>query len=171
VDHAVLGLIGDNGARRGDGRERLRSGRGGRNGDWGGYRGDQHGGLGFRRHLGGWSDGLRRRGRCRRGLGFRFGDRRGLDRSGYLGDDRDDRSRRGNRFGLVVGVAGLLGGRLLVCLGLFGLYVASQPLALGLAAGAVGLRLLDARRMTLYADTERDAQIECFLVGQPELFG
>jgi hypothetical protein len=169
VDHAVLGLIGDNGARSGDGRQRLGSGRGSRSGGWGGYRGDQHGGLGCRCHLGGRRDDRFRRDdglrcRCRRGLGL--GDRGSLDRSRFLGDDR---SGRDNRFGLDVG--GLLGGGLLVRLGLFGLYVASQPLALGLTAGAVGLRLLDARRMTLYADTERDAQIECFLVGQAELFG
>jgi hypothetical protein len=168
VDHAVFGFVRDRGSRGGNGRERL-GGRSRRVGDVGGrYRGDQHRGLGFRHHLDDRhrcrsDDGLRCRGDDGSWLGLGDGNR--LDRSGHLGDDR---CPRGGRFGL--GLAGFLGGGLLVRLGLFGLYIAPQPLALSLAAGAVGLRLLDARRMALYADTERDAQIECFLVGQAELF-
>jgi hypothetical protein len=52
---------------------------------------------------------------------------------------------------------------------LLGLDVALEALALSLAADAVGLGVLDARRVALDADPERAAQIERLLVGEPEL--
>src|SRR5207302_10722404 len=65
----------------------------------------------------------------------------------------------------------LRGGRHLLrrLLGLLGLGLALQSLALGLAADAVSLGVLDARRVALDADSERAAQIERLLVGEPEL--
>ena len=53
---------------------------------------------------------------------------------------------------------------------LFGLLVADQALTLGLATDAVGLRLLDARRVRLDADAEAHAEVEGLLVGETELF-
>jgi hypothetical protein len=49
------------------------------------------------------------------------------------------------------------------------LLVANKSLALGLAAHAVGLGLDHARRVALDPDSERLAEIERLLVGQPEL--
>jgi hypothetical protein len=49
------------------------------------------------------------------------------------------------------------------------LNVALQALALCLATDAVGLCVLDARRVALDPDPERAAQIERLLVGEPEL--
>ena len=56
-------------------------------------------------------------------------------------------------------------------LGLLGLDLADQALALGLAADAVGLRILDARGMRLDADPQRLAEVEGLLVGEAELLG
>jgi hypothetical protein len=47
---------------------------------------------------------------------------------------------------------------------------ARQPVALGAAADAVGLRLLDARGVRLDPDAQREGEIEGFLVRHPELF-
>jgi len=51
------------------------------------------------------------------------------------------------------------------------LLVAHQPLALGLAANTIGLGVDDAGGMRLDPDAEIQAQVEAFLVGQPELLG
>jgi hypothetical protein len=52
---------------------------------------------------------------------------------------------------------------------LFGLHITDEPFALGLAADAVGLRFDDARGVALDPDSERVAEIERLLVGEPEL--
>jgi hypothetical protein len=49
--------------------------------------------------------------------------------------------------------------------------VSLQTLALGLSPDAVGLCVLDRRRMALDADPELDAQVERFLVREPQLTG
>jgi hypothetical protein len=45
--------------------------------------------------------------------------------------------------------------------------VAPDPQRVSLAASAVGLRVLDARRVALHPDAEVEAQIERLLVGEP----
>jgi hypothetical protein len=91
------------------------------------------------------------------------GDRGRFLGGGHLGerllDDSGGRLGRGRR----------LLGRLGRLLRLLGLDVALEALALGLAAHAIGLRVLDARRVALDPDTERAAEIERLLVGEPEL--
>ena len=52
-----------------------------------------------------------------------------------------------------------------------GLNGATQPFPVGLAPGAVGLRVFDRRRVALHADPEVDANVQGFLVGQPQLTG
>ena len=52
-----------------------------------------------------------------------------------------------------------------------GLNRATQPFTVGLAPGAVGLRVFDRRRVALHADPEVDADVQGFLVGQPQLTG
>jgi hypothetical protein len=97
--------------------------------------------------------GRRRRWRRRYGRLFGFG-RRNLGN----GAGSDGRSRLRSR------------GRLLRrLLGLLGLDLALQTLALGLTPDAVGLGVLDARRVALDSDPERAAEIERLLVGEPEL--
>ena len=65
---------------------------------------------------------------------------------------------------------GLLGG--LLGLGrLLRLDVADEALALGLAADAVGLRVLDARGVRLDADAQDEGEVERLLVRHAELFG
>jgi len=49
------------------------------------------------------------------------------------------------------------------------LHGAAQAVAVGLAADAVGLGVLDGRGVALHADPELDAQVERFLVREPEL--
>jgi hypothetical protein len=49
--------------------------------------------------------------------------------------------------------------------------VAHQPVALGATTDAVGLRLLDARGVRLHPDAQCEAEIEAFLVREPELLG
>jgi len=51
------------------------------------------------------------------------------------------------------------------------LHGAPQPFPIGLASGAVGLRVFDRRRVALYADPEVDADVQGFLVGKPQLTG
>ncbi len=87
---------------------------------------------------------------------------------------RDDEVGRGGGQGSRGGRAGggghgsSLGGG---CLGDGGLSLdrATQTLLVGATADAVGLLLLDAGGVALYADPERQAQIERFLVGEAEL--
>ena len=55
------------------------------------------------------------------------------------------------------------GGRLL------GLHRAAEALPVSLPAGAVGLGVLDGRRMALDAHPEGQAEVECLFVGQSEL--
>jgi hypothetical protein len=88
------------------------------------------------------------------GCGRLFGGRSFGDGAG---DDGGSRLRSRGR-GLLRGLLG----------GLLGLDVALQPLALSLAADAVGLGVLDARRVALDPNPERAAQIERLLVGEPE---
>jgi hypothetical protein len=114
-------------------------------------------------HLGG-AGGLDRRRRLRdrhhrRGLD----DRRG--RNLWLGDDDS------------CGLLGL-GGRLLRRLrrglrrlGFLRLLGTDQPIAFGPPPHSICLCLFDARGMALDANSERDREVECLLVGHPELFG
>ena len=46
-----------------------------------------------------------------------------------------------------------------------------QPIAFGPPPHSICLCLFDARRMALDANSERDREVECLLVGHPELFG
>jgi hypothetical protein len=71
--------------------------------------------------------------------------------------------------GRLLGRPRLLGRRLLGRLGLLGGDVTAQALAIGLATGAVGLGVLDARGVALDADAERFAKVERFFVGESEL--
>src|SRR5439155_13749688 len=116
----------------------------------------------------GRSGGGRRRlvvglGRSGRGGRQRFGAgrRRGRRRRRLLGDRR--LLRDGG-----LGLLGRLLGRLRRCR-LLGLDVATESLRIRLAADAVGLGVLDARRVALDADLQRLAEVECLLVGEPEL--
>jgi hypothetical protein len=54
---------------------------------------------------------------------------------------------------------------------LLGLHGATQSFTVGLAPGAVSLRVLDRRRVALHTDSEVDANVQGFLVGQPQLTG
>ena len=47
--------------------------------------------------------------------------------------------------------------------------VAAEAFTVGLAADAISLRVLDAGRMALDTDPERDAEVERLLIGEPEL--
>ena len=88
----------------------------------------------------------------------------GLDRRARLGHDRLGRPPTGAATARArprrgAGGGGRLLGRALDRLGLLGLLTSrTQAVALGLAADAVGLGLLDARRVALHADPERDAR-------------
>ena len=62
------------------------------------------------------------------------------------------------------------GGCLCVCR-LLWLDGAPQSFPVGFAPGAVGLRVLDRRRVALDANPEVDAKVQGFLVGQPQLTG
>jgi hypothetical protein len=115
-------------------------------------------------------------------------DRRGRHRgrrahaAGCLGLDRSD-LRPGDR--LQVGARrlgiGWFGGHLLCCsllrgrslLGrcdrLFGLHRTAKAFSIGLPAGAVGLGVLDGRRMALDSHAQGQAQVKRFFVGQTEL--
>ncbi len=98
-----------------------------------------------------------RLGRCLSGSGRclgHLGRRRGSNR-------RARRLRRSRRRRL----RGLGRGRLL------GLLLALEPLSLSLAPDAVRLGVLDRGRVALDADPERDAEIEGFLVREPQLTG
>jgi len=65
---------------------------------------------------------------------------------------------------------GLLGGGLLDrCCRLLGLHRSAQSLTVGLAAGAVCLRVLDGRRMALDAHPQGQAEVKGLLVGQAKL--
>jgi hypothetical protein len=103
------------------------------------------------------------------GLGRNLGggrDRSRLDHlGGGLGYDLG-RLGVGDRSSRLLGR--LLGG-LLGRLGLLGGDVTNETLPLGLAADAVRLGLDHAGGVALDADTERIAEIEALLVGQPEL--
>jgi hypothetical protein len=48
---------------------------------------------------------------------------------------------------------------------------ATQPFTVGLPPGAVGLRVFDRRRVALHTDPEIDANVQGFLVCQPQLTG
>ena len=126
-------------------------------------RGGSRGRFGGRRGRGHRLDGLRRRRHGRR-LGGR--GRGGGGRSGLRGGAR--RLGGGGR-GLLRGLGRLRGLRGLG--GLLGLDVADEALALGLAADAIGLRILDARGMGLDPDPQRLAEVERLLVRHPELLG
>lgn len=54
---------------------------------------------------------------------------------------------------------------------MFGLNVSLETLTLGLPADAVGLGILDARRMRLYPDAEGDTEIKRLFIGESELGG
>ena len=99
---------------------------------------------------------------------------RGAGAGGRL-DRRSRRRRRGPAAGAAATSAGASAlaafaglGRLL---GLLGLDVADEALALRLATDAVGLRLLDARGVRLDADPQRLAEVQRLLVGEAELLG
>lgn len=128
----------------------------------------------------------RRRGDVHRDrLGLAHGDgydRSGGHRGGGLIDGWSrrfwrDRSRNVDRGGLLFCRCGCLlrglRGRLgrLRRLHLFWLLGPDQPVSLRPPAHSIGLRLFDARRVTLHSDTERDSEVERLLVGHPELFG
>jgi hypothetical protein len=49
------------------------------------------------------------------------------------------------------------------------LFVAPKALAVGLTADAVGLSILDARRMALDPDTKGKGEVKRLFVGEPEL--
>jgi hypothetical protein len=51
------------------------------------------------------------------------------------------------------------------------LLLAHQAVALGATTDAIGLRFLDARGVRLDPDAQCQAEIEAFLVGEPELLG
>lgn len=53
--------------------------------------------------------------------------------------------------------------------GLFGLCVAPKAFAVGLAADAISLGILDARGMTGDPDAEVEAEVQCLFVGETEL--
>jgi hypothetical protein len=126
---------------------------------------------------------------CRRrlrssGVGRRFGGRCSSDtglgrcrvaRRRFVGH----RCRRGIvgvvRDGVLLGGrlllgSGLLGGRLLGGLGLFGLFVACQPVALGATGHHVGVRLGERGRRALGSNAEHTAEVEDLGVRHPELF-
>src|SRR5690606_22364396 len=67
-----------------------------------------------------------------------------------------------------VGRSGGLLAALLLGGGLFRLGVADETLSLRLTAHAVGLRVDDARRVALYANPERGAEVERLFVREPE---
>ena len=64
----------------------------------------------------------------------------------------------------------LLLGSLLDRLGLFGLFVADEALALGAAAQHVGIGLLQGRRGCLRGNTRSSSEVQNLFVGHPELF-
>jgi hypothetical protein len=109
--------------------------------------------------------GRRRRDGRHRGRGLTgIARRRGCGVNGRgLGGLDGSRGSRGVGRGLLGG--GLLRRRLL----LLGLDVATKTVAVGLAADAVGLRVLDARGVALGLDAEISAEIQRFLVGEAEL--
>lgn len=136
-------------------------------------------GLAHDRRRGG-GGGCRSRCRCWGwGWGRRFG--------GHLGGDgrldcrlaHGDLGRylgRGRHFGRDLGRGSLRRRRLLRSglldrLGLGGLLVADQTVLHGAPAHSIGLSLLDARRMALHTNSERDGKVERLLVGHAELFG
>jgi hypothetical protein len=51
----------------------------------------------------------------------------------------------------------------------FWLHRTAQTVPVRLPPDAVGLGVLDGRRVTLDTDPELDAEVERFLIGQPEL--
>ena len=75
------------------------------------------------------------------------------------------RWRSGGRGLFGRGLAGAALGRL----GLGRGHLTTKALTVGLAPDAIGLGILDARRMALDADAERLAQVECLFVREPEL--
>lgn len=62
-----------------------------------------------------------------------------------------------------------LGGNLLLDLGLLGLNRTAQAFGIRLAADPVGLSIFDGRGVALDADSQRDAEVQGLLIGQPEL--
>lgn len=80
------------------------------------------------------------------------------DRHGHTGDILDGR---------------IVGRRLLLALRrrFLRLHVALESFTLGLAAHAISLGVLDARRVCLDPDTEGDTEIKRLFVGESELFG
>ena len=106
------------------------------------------------RHLfdGSWFGVVWRFGGCSLLLGWRF-----LRGSLLLGGSLLGRS-------LFLGCSLLLGRSLL-----FWLLVANQTLAIGLASYTIGLGVDDARGMALHTDSERVAEVQGLLVGQPQL--
>lgn len=122
------------------------------------------------RHRFGRSGSRRRRGN---GGGRRFGGsgsgRWGRSRFGGRRRGGRDRLRRfgSGRFGGGLGRGLLAPGRL----GLFGLLVAHETVALGAATHPVGLRFDERRRVALHIDTHVDAEVHHLLVCHSELFG
>jgi hypothetical protein len=110
-----------------------------------------------------------RTGRCRRGRRHRGG--RQLNDAGRL-----------RRFGDGGAIATMSAGggpttsgrscggsRGCTCRRFVGLYGATQAVAISLATDAVGLGILDGRRVALHADPELDAQVERFFIRESEL--
>ncbi len=109
----------------------------------------------------------------------------GTTRSDRGGPAASGRRRRRGCYGAEIGRTGAallsLGGRTAgawasACGGglRFGLWLgrghlATKSLGIGLAADAVGLRVLDRGRMALDPDAEGDAEIQRLFVGEPEL--
>lgn len=87
---------------------------------------------------------------------------------GCLGDRHQYNGRNGDIFG-----GRFVSRRLLLALRrrLLRLHVALESFTLGLAAHAISLGVLDARRVCLDPDTEGDTEIKRLFVGESELFG
>ncbi len=112
--------------------------------------------------------GRRSRRAGRRGRGAAAADQARLRRSGPVGVVRGRRTVGLDPWRSLLGRGRLLG-RLFSRGGLFRLHRPAQPLGVRLPADPVGLGILDGGRVALDADAQREAQIQCLLVGQPEL--